>query len=115
MAAVDELPGFRNTYLDYAQLTAQLQARADAPPALERLTSLATTPEGRQVWLLTVGPDPDRIRPAAWVDGNVHAAELAGSSVALAIADAVLRLPTAPHASELPAAIAERLRDVLFY
>ena len=115
MAAAEELAGFRNTYLDYAQLTAQLQAWADAHPALVRLTSLATTPEGRQVWLLTVGPDPDRIRPAAWVDGNVHAAELAGSSVALAIADAVLRLHTEPHASELPAAIAERLRDVLFY
>src|SRR6476646_7503978 len=106
---------FRSSYLDYAQLTAQLQSWAEQHPALVRLTSLAVTPEGRNVWLLTVGPDPDRIRPAAWVDGNVHAAELAGSSVALAIADAVLRLHTEPHAAPLPAPIAERLRDVLFY
>ena len=115
MALAEASQGFRDTYLDYAQLTAQLRAWAEAHPALVRLTSLARTPEGRDVWLLTVGPDPDRIRPAAWVDGNVHAAELAGSSVALSIADAVLRLHTEPHSVDLPAPIAERLRDVLFY
>ena len=46
MAAAEDSQGFRNTYLDYAQLTAQLQAWAEAHPALVRLTSLATTPEG---------------------------------------------------------------------
>ena len=36
---------------------------------------------------LVITHEPERIRPAAWVDGNLHAAELAGSSCALAIAE----------------------------
>ena len=107
--------GFRHAYLDYERLTAQLKGWAEVFPEVCRLSSLAQTPEGREVWLLTIGRDPDRIRPAAWVDGNIHAAELAGSSVALAIAEDVLRLHVEPNESELPPSIVERLRDVLLY
>ncbi|HEY1551286.1 MAG TPA: M14 family metallopeptidase [Kofleriaceae bacterium] len=107
--------GFRAAYLDYERLTAQLRAWADAFPQVARLQSLATTPEGREVWMLVVGPDPDRIRPAAWADGNVHAGELAGSSVALALAEDALRLHLEPEAFDLPEAIATRLREILFY
>jgi hypothetical protein len=106
--------GFRHAYLDYARLTAQLRAWADEYPALCHLDSLGTTPEGREIWIATIGPDPDRIRPAAWVDGNMHAVELAGSSVALAIAEDMLQLHI-DGTSELPAPIADRLRDVLLY
>lgn len=115
--AIDTLhQGFREGYLDYARLTAQLKAWAEHYPDVCRLRSLGTTPEGRELWILTIGRDPDRVRPAAWVDGNMHAAELAGSSVALAIAEDVLRLhveDAAPH--ELAAPITRRLRDLLFY
>jgi hypothetical protein len=107
---------FRTGYLDYAQLTAQLHAWAEAHPEFCRVRSLGKTPEGRDLWLLVLGRDPDRTRPAVWVDGNMHASELCGSSVALSIAEDVLRLhseATAPH--ELSPAIARRLKDVLFY
>ena len=107
--------GFRHGYLDYDRLTAQLRGWADAYPSLVRLTSLARTPEGRDVWLVTIGPEPDRIRPAAWVDGNVHAGELAGSSVALAIAEDALRAHVEPASLGVSAPMLERLRDVLFY
>lgn len=107
--------GFRTSYLDYDQLTAQLQRWAAAFPALCRLRSLATTPEGREVWLLVIGRDPDRIRPAAWVDGNIHAAELAGSSVALAIAEDMLALHLGSSHDDLPAPVEERLREILLY
>ncbi|MCW5806480.1 MAG: peptidase M14 [Deltaproteobacteria bacterium] len=107
--------GFRSAYLDHAHLTAQLKSWAEHFPGVCRLRSLAKTPEGRDVWLLVIGADPDRVRPAAWVDGNIHAAELAGSSVALSIAEDVLRLHLEPEAVDLPAPLAERLRDVLFY
>ncbi|HUJ60092.1 MAG TPA: M14 family metallopeptidase [Kofleriaceae bacterium] len=107
--------GFRNAYLDHERITAQLHGWAEAHPSLVRVRSLARTPEGRDVWLVTIGPDPDRIRPAVWADGNIHAGELAGSSVALAIAEDVLRLHVEPGAIDLPPAIAERVRDVLFY
>jgi hypothetical protein len=107
--------GFRTNYLSYDQLTAQLRAWADAYPDLARVSSLARTPEGREVWLLTIGRDPDRIRPAVWAGGNVHAAELAGSSVALSIAEDALRLHVDPTSVDLPRPIMERLREVLFY
>ena len=107
--------GFRNAYLDHERLTAQMRGWADAYPELCRLTSLATTPEGRDIWLLTIGPEPDRIRPAVWVDGNVHAAELAGSSVALAIAEDALRMHLQPQSIDLPSTMLDRVRDVLFY
>lgn len=119
-ASVDELNrGFRAAYLDYEALTAQLQAWAKAFPDFVRLQSLDRTREGRELWLLTIGPDPDRKRPAVWVDGNMHAAEISGSSVALAIAETMIRLHATPGATppglDLPAPLAERLRDVLFY
>jgi len=107
--------GFRSAYLDHARLTAQLKAWADAFPSIVRLTSLAKTLEGRDVWLVTIGPEPERIRPAVWADGNVHAAELAGSSVALAIAEDAIRTHVEPSALDLPQPIIDRMREVLFY
>jgi Zinc carboxypeptidase len=114
--ALDDLHrGFRARYLPYDELTAQVQAWAETFPDVVRLTSLGTTPEGREQWLLTLGPEPDRLRPAAWVDGNTHASEVAGSSVALAIAEDVIRLHVEGGARELPRAAADHLRGVLFY
>src|ERR1044071_9462110 len=107
--------GFRNAYLDHARLTAQLQAWSETFPSLCRLTSIAKTPEGRDLWVAAIGPDPARLRPAVWVGGNIHAAELAGSSVALAIAEAALRLHVDPDAVDLPSAVAERLREIVFF
>src|SRR3954463_15437622 len=107
--------GFRHAYLDHERLTAQLQAWASTFPEVCRLRSLAKTPEGRDVWLVTIGRDPDRVRPAVWGDGNMHAAELAGSSVALAIAEDALRLHVEAGSLELPAPLLDRLREVLFY
>lgn len=113
LAALDQ--GFRARYLTHEQITRQLQGWARAFPELCRLESIGTTPEGRELWLLAIGRDPDRLRPAAWVDGNMHASELAGSSVALAIAEDLLRL----HGGEPPAGIsptvAARLREGLVY
>lgn len=107
--------GFRQSYLDDTQLTKQLQEWAGAYPTLVRLTSLAKTPEGRDVWLVTIGPEPDRIRPAVWADGNMHAAELAGSSVALAIAEDAIRAHLEPDDLDLPRPVIDRMREVLFY
>ena len=69
--------GFRGRFLTYDELTRQVRAWAEAFPRLCRTTSIGRTPEGREMWLLTLGPDPDRARPSAWVDGNMHASELA--------------------------------------
>jgi len=111
--------GFRDRFLSYDELTRQVRAWADAFPDLCRVTSIGKTPEGRELWLLTLGRDPDRARPSAWVDGNMHASELCGSSVALAVAEDVLRLHLREDgavASPASSAVAAtRLRDVRFY
>lgn len=109
--------GFRERYLDYETLHAQLKAWADAFPGLARLESIGRSGEGRELWMLTVGPDPDRTRPAVWVGGNLHALELAGSSVALAVAEDALRLHLDPAASihGLPAHVADGLREVVLH
>lgn len=114
--SLDELyRGFREDYLDYEALTAQVKAWAEAHGDVCRLQSLATTPEGRELWLLTIGPDPDRLRPAAWVDGNMHASELAGSSAALAVAEDALRLHTGEGVAGLPAPVARVCAEGLLY
>jgi hypothetical protein len=106
--------GFRNKYLSFDELTAQLMAWAEAFPRVVRVRSIGESPEGRPLWLLTIGAEPDRIRPSAWIDGNMHATELCGSSVCLAIAEELIKL----HVDEqttLPANVAARLREVIVH
>jgi len=93
--------GFRERYLDHDALSAQLKAWADAFPDVVRLESIGRSDEGRELWLLTLGRDPDRARPAAWIDGNMHASELCGSSAALQVAEDVLRLHLSDEAEGL--------------
>lgn len=109
--------GFRERFLDFQALSGQLRAWADAFPDLVRITAIGETEEGRPILLATIGPEPDRIRPAVYVDGNMHAIELCGSSVALAIAEDVLALHLAPDTAlrDLPPAVARVAREALFY
>lgn len=80
-------------YPRYAELTEQLHALAKNHPDCCRLQSLGKSYEGRDLWLLTItrfatGADSDK--PAFWVDGSVHAAELAGTSACLYLAHTLL-------------------------
>lgn len=114
---------FRQEYLKYDDLTHTVKGWAEAYPEIVRLQSLGKSLGGRDLWLLTIGPEPDRVRAAAWVDGNMHAVEVAGSSVALGIAEDMIALhleratPLAHGhpAQGLPEAAKERLRETLVY
>jgi len=107
---------FRHDYLDFDALTRQLEAWAEAHPQHARLQSLGESPEGRPIWLLSVGPADGSPRPAVWVDGNMHAGEVSGSSVALAIAEAALALHAAgPGLPDLPQPVLEAAREVTFH
>ena len=56
--------GFRDGYLDYDRLAAQLEAWARAFPDLARVEVIGHTDQGRDLRVLTLGPEPDRARPA---------------------------------------------------
>jgi hypothetical protein len=118
ISKIDSLSrGFRARYLRYADLEAQMRAWAEAFPHLVRLRSIGRSLEGRELWLLTLGPDPDRVRPSVLIDGNMHASEVSGSSVALALAEDILTLHVQPDADVrgLSDTVRERLRDVLVH
>ncbi len=73
-------------YYRYADLTSILQAYAEEFPQLVRIESIGKSYEGRDIWLLIVTcfkEGSDREKPALWVDGNIHATEIAPSSACL--------------------------------
>ncbi len=79
------VPRFDQFYR-YPELTRLLQDYAAALPHLVSLHSIGKSFEGREIWLLTItaratGPDTDK--PAFWVDGNIHAAELTACTACL--------------------------------
>lgn len=68
------------------ELTTLLRSYAEAAPQLVQLQSLGKSWEGRDIWLLVLtnsatGPHTDK--PAFWVDGNIHAAELTACTACL--------------------------------
>ncbi len=108
--------GFRDKYLRHEELTKQLHLWAEAMPGVMHLESIAKSEQGRDVWLVTIGREPDRVRPAAWMDGNIHASEVAGSSACLAVIEDLLRAHAGESLVDLPDAIRDLLvADVLFY
>ena len=79
------VPRFDQFYR-HLELTRLLQDYAAAAPQLVSLRSIGKSFEGRDIWLLALsnqatGVDTDK--PAFWVDGNIHAAELTASTACL--------------------------------
>ncbi len=79
-----------DTYYRYDDLTRLLHAYAQEHPRLVRVESIGKSYEGRDIWLVTVTnteSGEDRHKPALWVDGNIHASEVAPSSACLYLID----------------------------
>jgi murein tripeptide amidase MpaA len=75
-----------DTFYRYDDLTRILRAYADEHPELVRLESIGKSYEARDIWLLTVtnfATGEDGHKPAFWIDGNIHAAELSASTACL--------------------------------
>ncbi len=70
----------------YDDLTKLLRGYAENHPNLVHIESIGKSYEGRDIWLLTVTnfeTGPDLEKPAVWVDANIHAVEVTGSTVCL--------------------------------
>ncbi len=94
-AAVPSVPSVPfDRFVRYPELTEILQGFAAEYPGLLELSSIGRSHEGREIWLCTVtsparGTAADK--PAIWIDANIHATELTGSTAALYLLNKLLR------------------------
>lgn len=81
------MPAFAfDRFYRYDELTSALQALVREHPDLVAIESIGQSHEGRDIWVLTVtntatGAAIDK--PAFWIDGNIHATEVAASAANL--------------------------------
>ncbi|MBV8379787.1 MAG: carboxypeptidase [Paucibacter sp.] len=73
-------------FLRHDALSALLFAYAEACPNLVSVRAIGKSFEGRDIWVVVItntatGADVDK--PAFWIDGNIHAAELLASTTCL--------------------------------
>jgi murein tripeptide amidase MpaA len=88
IAAHDE-----TAYLRYEPLTDMLHALAAAYPSLCTIESIGQSPQGRQIWALTLtnrAIGEPGAKPALLVEGNIHAGEVTGAAAALVTAKRLL-------------------------
>lgn len=71
-------------YSNFAEFSRQVQALAK--PEICAVRSLAKSPGGREVWLVTIGAGKPEAKPAILVVGSAEAAHLVGSELAVRIA-----------------------------
>jgi len=102
--------GQATSYLDHDGLTRELRTLTNSSP-LATLQSLATTREGREVWMVQVANTsgtPVEERPGILVVGNLEGDHVVGSHLALE----AIRYLIANAGEE---AVAAALRDHVFY
>jgi murein tripeptide amidase MpaA len=79
-----------DTYYKYEDLTRFLKGYADEYPQLVRIENIGQSYEGREIWVVVLtnqATGEDKHKPALWVDGNIHATEVAASSACLYLID----------------------------
>ena len=77
----------------YEEYTAILKKYAEEHPELVRLTSLTTTPEGREQWLIEITDKTTgdyEAKPGYFVDANIHAGEVTGNMCAMYFLDTIM-------------------------
>lgn len=78
------------TYSDHAKLSQRLKAIESANAQTTRLTSLAKTAGGKDVWLLEIGQGDRTNRPGIAVLGGVEGSHLLGVELAVGFAEKLL-------------------------
>ena len=82
-----------NRYYSNEELEDSLQRLAAEYPELLQLSSIGKSYEGRPLWLATVTNHATGVaesKPALWADANIHATEIAGTTVAVALLTTLL-------------------------
>lgn len=82
-----------NHYYTNQELDTTLHEWAQVYPRIISVTELGRSYEERPIWLLTItnhesGPDTEK--PAVWIDANIHATEIAGTTTALKLVHTLL-------------------------
>jgi murein tripeptide amidase MpaA len=73
-------------YLSDQQLTELLHDLAAAYPALTQLSSIGRSHQGREIWALEINnpaTGPAHEKPGYYIDANIHAEEICGTSVVI--------------------------------
>ena len=79
-------------YYRYDEIAQLLRGYADSHPELCRLTSIGTTPEGREMLLLSVtdlATGDFETKPALLIEANIHAGEVTGSMTVMFALDTI--------------------------
>lgn len=82
-----------NHYYTNAELDDLLNTWAVTYPGLVELASIGSSYEGKPIWLLTLTnkvTGRDLEKPAVWIDANLHATEITGTTAALYAASRLL-------------------------
>ncbi len=78
-----------NHYFTNEELSSMLEEWGKQFPNLIHVGSIGTSHEGRPIWLMTLtnySTGSDAEKPAIWIDANIHATEITGTTCALFIA-----------------------------
>jgi murein tripeptide amidase MpaA len=82
-----------NHYFTNQELENLLKEWAGRYPEIIRLSVIGESYDKRPIWLLTLtnaATGPDLEKPAVWIDANIHATEITGTTTALHLAHALL-------------------------
>jgi murein tripeptide amidase MpaA len=99
-------------YYDIVELDDVLHRLASEHQGLSRVSSIGKSYEERDIWLMTLTDEStgaDTEKPAFWMDGNMHASEVAGSMAAL---EMIHRLLEGYGTNQL---ITRLLKEMAFY
>jgi murein tripeptide amidase MpaA len=80
-------------YFTNAELNQLFEKWVSAYPKLVKVITIGTSHEGRPIQLLAItnqDTGPDKEKPALWIDANLHATEITGTTVAVYIASNLL-------------------------
>jgi hypothetical protein len=85
----------KNNYFNTQQTENFLKKLADQFPDFLDLESIGKTPEGREIWLVSLtdkASGKPKDKPSLWIDGNTHASEVAGAQSILYFIEKLLIL-----------------------